>query len=290
MRRFITLVLTAVTSVAIAAPSAGSQSTMKDDQFWAIVEMARGPGGERMHAERLADRLRELSADQVLAFSIQFDTLVRAADSGPIWAAGVLLNAGHGSDDGFLYFRRWLIGQGRSTYFAALSDPDVLANAPVLLSDGRPSAEWESYGTDAEDVYQAKTQRPLHEDMASQLPAPAPRFSDEWHWADFDDSYMLNSLPRLWARYGQYKVAADQQAREYIREREEQAAKAEAYVAGLGTIKAGVVLVHRRFGSGTVVGVEPSHSGFHVSIKFQQGVELLQLNSYTQHEFTRPSP
>jgi hypothetical protein len=282
--------LAAITSVAIGAPFAGLQSTMKDDQFWAIVEMARGSGGESEHAERLAERLKELSADQVLAFAIQFDTLVRAADSGPIWAAGVLLNAGHGSDDGFLYFRRWLIGQGRSTYFAALSDPDMLADAPVLWSDGRPSAEWESYGTDAADVYRAKTQRHLYEDVATRIPSSVPQYSDEWHWADFDDSYMLNSLPRLWARYGQHKVAADKQTRDYIREREEQAAKAEAYVGGLGTIKAGIVLVHRRFGSGTVVGVEPSHSGFHVTIRFQQGVELLQINSFTLHEFALASP
>lgn len=34
------------------------------------------------------------------------------------------------SDDGFIDFRAWLVGQGREVYLAALKDPDSLANAP----------------------------------------------------------------------------------------------------------------------------------------------------------------
>lgn len=34
------------------------------------------------------------------------------------------------SDDGFIDFRAWLVGQGRNVYMTALKDPGSLAEAP----------------------------------------------------------------------------------------------------------------------------------------------------------------
>ena len=42
-------------------------------------------------------------------------------------AAGIMKEYGC-SDDGFIDFRAWLIAQGREVYFAALADPDSLAD------------------------------------------------------------------------------------------------------------------------------------------------------------------
>ena len=50
------------------------------------------------------------------------------ADKFGLWdAAGVMKEYGC-SDDGFIDFRAWLIAQGREVYFAALADPDSLAD------------------------------------------------------------------------------------------------------------------------------------------------------------------
>jgi hypothetical protein len=48
------------------------------------------------------------------------------------WGAAYLANGGC-SDDGFDYFRGWLIGQGRKVYETVLADPDSLA----AHADGR---------------------------------------------------------------------------------------------------------------------------------------------------------
>ena len=43
-----------------------------------------------------------------------------------LWSAVRLM--GHATDDGFTDFRAWLISQGKEAYFAALKEPDTLAD------------------------------------------------------------------------------------------------------------------------------------------------------------------
>jgi Protein of unknown function (DUF4240) len=44
-----------------------------------------------------------------------------------LWGAAYTINGG-ASDDGFYYFRCWLIGMGKDIYEAAVADPDSLAD------------------------------------------------------------------------------------------------------------------------------------------------------------------
>ncbi|WP_342210876.1 LysR family transcriptional regulator [Streptomyces sp. DH-12] len=49
----------------------------------------------------------------------------------PLWAAAYVINGGC-SDDGFDYFRGWLIAQGREVFERAVARPGALADLPVL--------------------------------------------------------------------------------------------------------------------------------------------------------------
>ena len=93
---------------------------MSEDKFWEIIEQSKGDDDQFGHAERLTKQLKGLNTDQILKFYELFCYLHDNADLGDVWAAAMLLNGGHGSDDGFEYFRNWLIAQGRSTYEIAL--------------------------------------------------------------------------------------------------------------------------------------------------------------------------
>ena len=48
-----------------------------------------------------------------------------------LWAAAYVINAGC-SDDGFGYFRGWLMFQGRETFGQAVADPDSLADLAAV--------------------------------------------------------------------------------------------------------------------------------------------------------------
>jgi Protein of unknown function (DUF4240) len=256
---------------------------MTEDEFWQMVESARGAGGDQEHANRLVARLSQLAAQSIVAFALAYESKLALANTGPVWAAGVLLNGGHGSDDGFLYFRHWLIGQGRSIYSNALSDPDTLSRAEVLTTADGPHAEWERYGTSADRAYRRKTKR----DILAAMNRTAQPLQD-WDWSEYDDAYMSRNLPQLWSLYGHYKVEFDKRVHALVKERQERATKAEVDVPGLGVIKAGVVLEHRTFGSGTVLSVESFLSGAIVTMKFGDSVHHLHVDTNSRQLLSRP--
>lgn len=177
--------------------------------FWAIIAQSKGLGGEQAHGLRLAETLHRLSAEQLIDFQVHYVDFHRRADQGDVWAAGVLLNAGHGSDDGFEYFRNWLIGQGQAVYEAALARPDSLADVEVEMLDGRPHAEWESHRSIAVEVFEMKTRANPYEVAAARFPRSNPWTESAFDWSAYTNEVMQQKLPRLWSRYGGFKMEFD---------------------------------------------------------------------------------
>jgi hypothetical protein len=98
-------------------------------QFWSIIESG---GSEALeHPERQLEEVRErlsgLPLEGLLDFHRLFNRLMDDAYIWDLWGAAYLINGGC-SDDGFAYFRSWLISRGRVTYEAAVRDPDSLAD------------------------------------------------------------------------------------------------------------------------------------------------------------------
>lgn len=182
---------------------------MTDRAFWDIIEKAVGSGFDAEHADRLEAVLLRMKPSRIVAFAVAYESKLSAAEMGPVWAAGVLLNGGHGSDDGFLYFRHWLIGQGEAVYTAALSNPDSLAGREIQFVDGVPSAEWELFGAVAEDAYRTKTGRDLDTAIDQANSETRSTESRDWHWTEYTEAFMRESLPNLWSRYGHYKALFD---------------------------------------------------------------------------------
>ena len=104
---------------------------MDDDRFWAFIDAAREAAGDDVE-ERvggLEQVLLNHHADEVQAFQDKYDELHQRANTWELWGAAFLINGGC-SDDGFHYFRDWLISEGEAVFEAALADPDSLAELP----------------------------------------------------------------------------------------------------------------------------------------------------------------
>ena len=65
----------------------------------------------------------------MLAWDRIYGEFMAESRSWELWDAAYLINAGCG-DDGFHYFRGWLLGQGHAIWQAALAAPDSLADHP----------------------------------------------------------------------------------------------------------------------------------------------------------------
>src|SRR5262245_4191873 len=175
---------------------------MTRDEFWEHIRATRRTDPEA-HAERLAKRLAKLPVKEILAFDHLWDQQLRRAYRWNLWGAAYLINGGC-SDDGFDYFRRWLILQGREVFEAAVKKPDTLAE---LVSGDADEVEHESdpgidawflaTGTEPNDAgYEEYT---AAYEARYGKPNVLPDLGDDW---DFDDDDQVRKrLPRLAAIY-----------------------------------------------------------------------------------------
>src|SRR5260370_38007008 len=103
---------------------------MDDKRFWDVIAVACQPGVEDFTAdwgEGLSKQLATLSPDDIVRFGWWFDQKTDALYTIDHWGAAYRINGG-ASDDGFFYWRCWVVGMGKQVYEAALADPDSLAD------------------------------------------------------------------------------------------------------------------------------------------------------------------
>ena len=159
---------------------------MDDDQYWDLVERARNSSGEV--AVELVGLLGELSPAEVLAADDAFNRISARGYGWPLWGAAYLINGGC-SDDGFDYFRGWLVGQGRAVFERALADPDSLAD--VVTADDADEAFDEDVLGAGWTAYEELT----GEELPQGAPVTLPDLGEGW---DFDDeTEMRTRYPRL---------------------------------------------------------------------------------------------
>ena len=136
-----------------------ARAAMSLDRFWSLIERTPGAGGGEdcvKKAARLQASLQRLSADEILGFAIHFQERMAECYRSDLWGVAYLVNGG-ASDDGFEYFRGWLIGHGRKYFEAALKDPERAAD---LARNGQNN-ECEQLIYCGQQAYQAKTKRPM---------------------------------------------------------------------------------------------------------------------------------
>ncbi|MFC8722332.1 DUF4240 domain-containing protein [Kitasatospora sp. NPDC057198] len=178
---------------------------MDTDEFWTLIEQARGPqadpaahqdpeDGEAVAARAVA-LLAARPVAEILAAERVLDRLLADSYLAPLWGAAYLLNGGC-SDDGFDYFRGWLVLRGRAVFERALADPDALADLPAVRAAVAAGADLdgEEALSLAWDAHLAATGA---EPPASRRAVPLPELDPEWNF-DFDDHEELSRrLPRL---------------------------------------------------------------------------------------------
>jgi len=174
---------------------------MDIQQFWRLIDTARGQIADPAHTEAVAARavmlLSALPPEEIVTAQRVLSGLLADSYQTPLWAAAYLINGGC-SDDGFEDFRGWLIAQGRQVFEQSRSDPDSLAELPVIGPPGigRPPIECEEMLYIARHGHFAATGEsvPLE---AITLRHPYPELDFDW---DFDDRVeMARRLPRLTA-------------------------------------------------------------------------------------------
>ena len=170
---------------------------MDIQEFWKLIEAAkRKSGGDvEEQAELLTEKLASLSIEQILEFDRILNQLLHAAYQSKLWAAAYLILGGC-SDDGFDYFRAWLIARGQKVYETALTDPDALAK--LIKQEDAEESEAESMLYVASSAYEQKTDK---DDFDELTPLPASQPILDLSWAD-DEIILAELLPKLSKKFG----------------------------------------------------------------------------------------
>ena len=173
-------------------------------EFWEHIEKTRRKDPEA-HAARLVARLAKLPVGKIIDFDYRWNELHRASYNWHLWGAAYIINGGC-SDDGFDYFRDWLLLQGRKVYQTALKDPDSLADV-VDPDEGEcdhscypgRDAWFRANGYDHEDeAYEA-----FDAAYSAKYPGTPQLPPLRGRWDHDNDRQMKKRLPRLWALYNE---------------------------------------------------------------------------------------
>ena len=133
---------------------------MDVEQFWKLIEQTHqiSNGAPDKQAELLIDELAQLLEADILSYQSILDDMMDEAYIGGLWDVAFIMASGWGcSDDGFMDFRAWLIGQGKDVFEKALSDPETLVD---IVEFGQET-QWEELLYVAMYAYERGT----HKDM-----------------------------------------------------------------------------------------------------------------------------
>lgn len=172
---------------------------MNADQFWNIIEASRrrldpsqATGNMERQLEDLKSLLLELPPKQIIGFRDRFREQMGLAFRWDLWGTAYII-AGGCSDDGFVYFRHWLISMGRRIFQEALADPESLASAAD--APGVEDVFFEEFGYVPAEAYEEASGRELPPYQGSTPRIPR---GDPWSSAGED---LPRRFPKLWARY-----------------------------------------------------------------------------------------
>jgi Protein of unknown function (DUF4240) len=178
-----------------------SMQPMTPITFWSLIDKTIPADGDQ-EAQLLAlhDVLDQLGIEEIESFEAAFQNQIGRAYTWDLWDAAHVIHGGF-SDDGFEYFQRWLIAQGRDLFETALESPDELAEIiPDAMQD---TCEFEDFVYVAMDVWTRKTGFDALSDPASSFPKesqpPQPTgtpFKDA-------EAYLSRRYPKLWDRFDQ---------------------------------------------------------------------------------------
>ena len=181
---------------------------MNEDQFWQIIQTAkRAAGDDDEQLELIEAALQPLELEDILEFQRIFDRLHERSYRADLWGAAHIINGG-ATDDGFDYFRGWLIAQGREVFSAALEQPDSLDALFKGDTEADFLGELEGMLTVAEQLWLERTGLD-EEDMDEAVGKSVIKLLElgdfsAWTGEDgqADASKCKVVYPRLWARFG----------------------------------------------------------------------------------------
>ena len=172
---------------------------LDENLFWSIIDKSLvNTKSQDSQEEFLIREIGKLTPKQMIGFRLRTDKLLYDTYNSEMWCAGYIMNGGC-SDDGFEYFRNWVISRGKDTYYNAKQNPDNLISE---VDENTEMYEFESFWYVALQAFEQKTGKDLYdhidEDSFRTKEGNYPKF--EFTWQEEDPQSMKKVCPKLFER------------------------------------------------------------------------------------------
>ncbi|GAE90185.1 DUF4240 domain-containing protein [Acetivibrio straminisolvens] len=170
---------------------------MNDNKFWELIDDSKrkSKGDPEKQIEFLVSNIAELPEQEIYEFDKIFYKYYVASYTSELWAAAYIINGGC-SDDGFDYFRGWLISQGKEVYENALKEPESLAE--VISEDEAGNIDFEDILYVSFDAYKLKTGKDDFYDKVQRTECP----EIELTWSE-NEEVLEEMFPKLVKKFWQ---------------------------------------------------------------------------------------
>ncbi|MNN13951.1 hypothetical protein D3C81_1270010 [compost metagenome] len=176
--------------------------------FWELIGNSKKHGVEQV--EWLINELSKKAAHEMIEFEVELRSKMGESYTSSLWGAAFVIMGGC-SDDGFDYFRGWLIAQGEEVFSKVLINPEYLAEylSDDFLEEDVFAPQLEEMLSVASDAYTyQKTGNMEYNDeidseFVNEVEAQGFKFKTadielDWEEDDLEDKY-----PILWKRFGE---------------------------------------------------------------------------------------
>lgn len=172
---------------------------LDEDLYWAIIDKSlKETKNQDDQEEFLIQEISTLSPKQMIGFRLRTDKLLHDTYNSEMWCAGYIMNGGC-SDDGFEYFRNWVISRGKEAYYSAKQNPDNLISE---VYENAEMYDFESFWYVALEAFKQKTGKDLYDYIDDEnfmtKEGHYPQF--EFTWQEENPESMRKICPRLFEK------------------------------------------------------------------------------------------
>jgi len=176
---------------------------MNENEFWTLIDNSRAQTSKDDDAflELLQSKLQALSKEEIVEFECLLRKMIIQIDHFDVMAVQKIVD-GSVSDDGYLYFRAWVVSQGKEAYYKILNDTD---NTATLFDTNEAFHELELLLYVAESAYKnieksicKESPRSICIDRGFDYEGIELTTKGE----DWEEEDLPKRFPKLWDRWG----------------------------------------------------------------------------------------
>lgn len=175
-----------------------SSDMLDETIYWKIVDTSiKGTRNQDEQERVLVKEIEKLTPKEMIGFRLRTDKLLYDTYNSAMWCAGYIMNGGC-SDDGFEYFRNWIISRGKDTYYKAKENPDSLISEVI---EGEEYYDFESFWYVALTAFTNKTGKDLYDYISDDFKTNEGNYPNfEFTWKEDEPATMKAICPKLFEK------------------------------------------------------------------------------------------